>query len=101
MAALVMSLVPTLASAADRGAWAAYTNYAVADVVTYGGKAYDCRQAHQSLPGWEPPNVPALWLEKSGGTVDTQAPSTPAGLTSTSKTSSSVSLSWSASTDNV
>ncbi|MFI7500151.1 carbohydrate binding domain-containing protein [Streptomyces sp. NPDC049687] len=36
-----------------------------------------------------------------GGGSDTQAPSTPTGLTSTGKTSSSVSLSWTASTDNV
>ncbi|SDX07038.1 fibronectin type III domain-containing protein [Paenibacillus sp. CF384] len=39
-------------------------------------------------------------LGGSGG-ADTQAPSTPANLTSPSKTSTSVSLSWSASTDNV
>ncbi|MFF3935831.1 carbohydrate binding domain-containing protein [Streptomyces phaeofaciens] len=36
-----------------------------------------------------------------GGGSDTQAPSAPTGLTSTGKTSSSVSLSWNASTDNV
>jgi chitinase len=36
-----------------------------------------------------------------GGSSDTQAPSTPSGLTVTGHTSSSVSLSWSASTDNV
>ncbi|MFF5183509.1 carbohydrate binding domain-containing protein [Streptomyces sp. NPDC000345] len=36
-----------------------------------------------------------------GGGSDTQAPSAPSGLTSTGKTSSSVSLSWNASTDNV
>ncbi|MCF0089711.1 fibronectin type III domain-containing protein [Streptomyces sp. ME02-6978a] len=36
-----------------------------------------------------------------GGGSDTQAPSAPANLTSTGKTSSSVSLSWSASSDNV
>lgn len=36
-----------------------------------------------------------------GGGGDTQAPSTPTGLTSTGKTSSSVSLKWNASTDNV
>ncbi|MCX4766339.1 carbohydrate binding domain-containing protein [Streptomyces sp. NBC_01275] len=36
-----------------------------------------------------------------GGGSDTQAPSAPGGLTSTGKTSSSVSLSWNASTDNV
>ncbi|MFE6822288.1 fibronectin type III domain-containing protein [Streptomyces sp. NPDC057690] len=36
-----------------------------------------------------------------GGGSDTQAPTTPGGLTSTGKTSSSVSLSWNASSDNV
>ncbi|MYS18580.1 carbohydrate binding domain-containing protein, partial [Streptomyces sp. SID4982] len=36
-----------------------------------------------------------------GGGGDTQAPSTPGGLTSTGKTSSSVSLKWNAATDNV
>ncbi|WP_433221014.1 fibronectin type III domain-containing protein [Dactylosporangium sp. CS-047395] len=36
-----------------------------------------------------------------GGTADTTAPSTPTGLTSPSKTATSVSLSWNASTDNV
>ncbi|MBD0256054.1 MAG: discoidin domain-containing protein, partial [Cytophagales bacterium] len=35
------------------------------------------------------------------GSTDTQAPTTPTGLSSPAKTSSSVSLSWSASTDNV
>ncbi|WP_406098877.1 glycoside hydrolase family 6 protein [Streptomyces sp. NBC_01013] len=35
-----------------------------------------------------------------GGGDDTQAPTAPTGLTSTAKTSSSVSLSWTASTDN-
>lgn len=40
-------------------------------------------------------------LDGPGGGSDTQAPSTPTGLTSTGKTSSSVSLSWNASTDNV
>ncbi|MGW1163477.1 carbohydrate binding domain-containing protein [Streptomyces sp. NPDC002519] len=36
-----------------------------------------------------------------GGGSDTQAPTTPTGLASTGKTSSSVSLKWNASTDNV
>ena len=36
-----------------------------------------------------------------GGGGDTQAPTAPTGLTSTGKTSSTVSLSWAASTDNV
>ncbi|XHM95761.1 cellulase family glycosylhydrolase [Peterkaempfera sp. SMS 1(5)a] len=37
----------------------------------------------------------------TGGTGDTQAPTAPSGLTATGTTSSSVSLSWTAATDNV
>jgi chitin-binding protein len=43
------------------GTWAAGTSYPVGATVTYNGLSYRCRQAHTSLPGWEPPNVPALW----------------------------------------
>jgi len=43
-------------------AWVANHAYAVGDRVTYGGVSYQCRQAHTSLTGWEPPNVLALWL---------------------------------------
>ncbi|MGV2686501.1 cellulose-binding protein, partial [Clostridium perfringens] len=30
----------------------------------YGGNTDECRQAHTSLPGWEPSNVAAFWLLK-------------------------------------
>jgi beta-glucanase (GH16 family) len=43
-------------------AWAPYTAYTVGQVVTYNGARYQNRQAHTSLPGWEPANVLALWL---------------------------------------
>ncbi|MET0400932.1 MAG: fibronectin type III domain-containing protein, partial [Cystobacter sp.] len=100
--ALVLLFTPQFASAASRGAWAPNTNYATGDNVTYSGKGYDCRQAHQSLLGWEPPNVPALWLEStSQPPADTQAPSAPTGVRSTATTSSSVALAWTASSDNV
>jgi len=47
-------------------------------------------------------NVPANAFSSGNGTGgDTQAPTAPTGLTSPSKTSSSIALSWSASTDNV
>ncbi len=46
--------------------WAAGKSYLVGDIVSYGGKNYECRQVHTSIPGWEPPNVPALWLEYTG-----------------------------------
>lgn len=36
--------------------------YKINDVVMYLGKKYKCRQAHTSQVGWQPPNVPALWL---------------------------------------
>jgi chitinase len=100
LVALMWSLVPSLALAANKGAWAAGVAYVQGDTVTYSSKAYDCRQSHTSLAGWEPPNVPALWLETSAS-VDVQAPSAPASLRSTAVSSSSVSLAWNASSDNV
>jgi hypothetical protein len=42
--------------------WAAFANYTVGQVVTYNGVSYRCRQAHTAFPGWEPPNVLALWM---------------------------------------
>jgi chitinase len=42
-------------------AWVANHAYAVGALVSYGGHNYKCLQAHTSLVGWEPPNVPALW----------------------------------------
>ena len=102
LAVLLLGLLPGSALAADRGAWAANVAYVVSDTVSYSGKGYECRQSHTSLTGWEPSNVPALWSEKTGGTTpDTQAPSTPSGVKASAKTSSSVSLAWTASTDNV
>ncbi|MGL5617236.1 MAG: glycosyl hydrolase family 18 protein [Sarcina sp.] len=41
--------------------WVPYTSYKVGDIVTYNNKKYQCIQPHQSLNGWEPTNVPALW----------------------------------------
>ncbi|MFI5485095.1 lytic polysaccharide monooxygenase [Micromonospora echinaurantiaca] len=46
---------------APGGSWTAGRAYQVGDQVTYNGQSYRCRQAHTALPGWEPPNVPALW----------------------------------------
>ncbi|WP_370023130.1 glycosyl hydrolase family 18 protein [Planotetraspora sp. GP83] len=49
-------------------AWAPNTSYAIGARVTYNGADYECIQAHTSLTGWEPPNVPALWKPVSGST---------------------------------
>jgi len=51
--------------------WTPGVYYAEGNVVSYNGTLYTCRQAHTALNGWEPANVPALWLP--GGA----APSTP------------------------
>ncbi|MCW2882566.1 MAG: Chitinase-like protein [Sphaerisporangium sp.] len=81
-------------------AWAPNTAYTVGTLVSYNGVDYKCIQSHTSQVGWEPPNVPALWGPVTGG-ADTTPPSAPGNLRSTATTSSSVSLAWDASTDNV
>jgi chitinase len=78
-------------------AWAPNTAYAVNQQVTHTGNTYRCLQAHTSLVGWEPPNVPALWERVTTPVPNcTVAPGAPTGLTSPAKTSTSVSLSWNA-----
>lgn len=49
-------VVPTTAE------WTIGVAYAVNDIVTYNGIEYRCLQAHTALVGWQPPNVPALWV---------------------------------------
>ncbi|WP_211746052.1 glycosyl hydrolase family 18 protein [Paenibacillus sp. Marseille-Q4541] len=58
------SISITTDAAGGAQAWAPGVSYKVNDEVTYGGKTYVCRQPHTSLTGWEPSNVPALWLLK-------------------------------------
>lgn len=52
---------PTATTNPGATTWAAGTAYRVGDRVTYGGRSYQCRQAHTALAGWEPPYVSALW----------------------------------------
>lgn len=47
------------------GTWTSGRAYTAGDRVTYGGRSYRCLQAHTSMSGWEPPNVPALWRPES------------------------------------
>lgn len=54
----------TTAPAPAATPWAPNTSYAAGALVIYNGKTYEARVAHTSLVGWEPPNVPALWLLK-------------------------------------
>jgi len=55
---------------AETAQWEAYTCYAVGDVVSYEGSEYEAIQAHTALPGWEPPNVLALWEKLPGNSMD-------------------------------
>jgi chitinase len=52
---------PTPTQTSGAQPWAAGVSYKAGALVTYGGVTYRCLQAHTSLTGWEPPNVPALW----------------------------------------
>lgn len=80
--------------------WEPNTTYQTGDIVTYGTDTYQCVQGHTSLVGWEPPNVPALWSKQSSP-ADTQPPTAPADVIASNVTSSTVTLTWTASTDNV
>ncbi|MET9441687.1 carbohydrate-binding protein [Streptomyces sp. NPDC006610] len=52
---------PTDPSPDPSGSWAPGRAYTAGDRVAYAAVGYRCLQAHTSMPGWEPPNVPALW----------------------------------------
>ncbi|MEO3884259.1 glycosyl hydrolase family 18 protein [Nonomuraea sp. B5E05] len=102
----VLAAAPSWAATSSASAamadWSAWTAYTAGTRVTYNGVTYECIQSHTSQPGWEPPNVPALWKPVSGdGGGDTSAPSVPGNLRSTGVTDRSVSLAWNTSTDNV
>jgi chitin-binding protein len=43
-------------------AWKAGTAYSFGSIVTYDGVRYINRIPHRAQAGWEPPNVPALWI---------------------------------------
>jgi beta-glucanase (GH16 family) len=81
---LILLFLVTLCGMLNAAEWAPYTYYSVGTVVTYQGVSYTCRQSHTSLPGWEPPNVLALWLP--GGTVATATPTKAATATNTPTT---------------
>ena len=57
--------------------WAAGVDYAVGDRRRFIDSLYKCAQAHTSQTGWEPPNVPALWVvidARHAGTIDDPIP---------------------------
>jgi hypothetical protein len=55
---------PTVApttTAPKPAAWKPFTNYKAGDLVTYKGVTYRVKEAHTSLPGWEPTALPNLF----------------------------------------
>ena len=49
--------------------WSTGVAYALGDVRSYGGKVYECIQAHSSQVDWHPDAVPALWALRSPSPV--------------------------------
>ncbi|MFB9878304.1 carbohydrate-binding protein [Planobispora siamensis] len=93
---------PRAAAVLAAPAWQPYTSYAVGAQVSYNGVDYQAIQAHTSLPGWEPPNVPALWKAGTGGPTNPPGtPGQPGAPSVTGTTNSSISLSWGASSGTV
>jgi chitin-binding protein len=53
---------PSLPSAGLVQAWQPYRHYYAGAEVSYGGRTYESRLDHTSLPGWEPTNALSLWF---------------------------------------
>jgi hypothetical protein len=45
-------------------AWKPFTKYAAGDLVTYKGVTYEVKEAHTSLPGWQPTVLPNLFTNQ-------------------------------------
>jgi chitin-binding protein len=61
------SAVPALwqaVKASGTAEWETQVYYDAGDQVVHDGLTYRARVAHTSLPGWEPPNTPALWQQE-------------------------------------
>jgi hypothetical protein len=52
---------PTPSKTPTATPWKPYTNYQAGDLVTYEGVTYKVKEAHTSLPGWEPTALPNLF----------------------------------------
>ncbi|MET0403594.1 MAG: glycosyl hydrolase family 18 protein, partial [Cystobacter sp.] len=82
-------------------AWAPNVAYAVGARVSYGGASYECLQAHTSLQGWEPANVPALWKQVTASPGDSVAPTVTLSASSTRITAAGTLSLTATATDNV
>ncbi|MFD0670846.1 GH32 C-terminal domain-containing protein [Cohnella sp. GCM10027633] len=71
------------------------------DATDYIGTTMYIKVVDERTDAWGHINVDDFLVPVQGGTADTSAPSAPANLQSPTKSSTSVTLNWSASTDNV
>ena len=55
-------IVITTTNSSAISEWRSGVGYNTGDFVTYQGKVYKCLYGHTAMVGWEPPNVPQLWL---------------------------------------
>lgn len=72
--AALWNAVPVEADASGIYYWIPRAGYAAGDLADYEGGIYHALVPHASLPGWEPPAVPALWqylYQADEGTVPT------------------------------
>ena len=96
------------------GEWSKYATQQSAPVSLTAGQTYYVEVLHKEggggdhiAVGWTGPGfstitvIPGSYLSPYSGTADTQAPTAPTNVTSPSKTTTTVDLSWTASTDNV
>ena len=74
LAVAVILVLASLPMFSQAPAWQPNTAFAVNARVTFGGAEFRCLQAHTSLVGWEPPNVPALWQPVNGTPNPTPTP---------------------------
>jgi len=101
---LILVSAPSLhAQAACAPPWQIGIPITTGEVLSFNGHNWTARQAEtQTVDGWQPPNVPALWTDSGpctgggGGGSCTASPGAPTGLTASSTSSSGTTLSWSA-----
>ncbi|HLJ85325.1 MAG TPA: carbohydrate-binding protein [Candidatus Angelobacter sp.] len=106
---LVVSLMSLLAPSASAQtacapSWQIGISITVGEVLSFNGDNWQAIQAEtQTVDGWQPPNVPALWKDLgacsaggNGGNACSAAPGAPVGLSSANITSSGATLTWTA-----
>jgi chitodextrinase len=102
---LVLTSPPATAQTANCtgvAAWSATTLYQPGDRVVFQGTLYQSQITGANIPPNYCPSC-GWWTNLGacgGGAADTTPPSVPTGLSSPTQTASSISLGWSASTDN-